>query len=542
MTPASSARPSRLADGAVVAASTVVAVAVTALRLPVAYWADEGISVGIAAQPAARIPRLLARDGSPPLYYEVLHFWMAVAGRSETATHLLSLIAVALTVPALWWTARYAAGRRAALAAVVMAAGSPLLLWYGAETRMYAIVALAATLTTGAYLRALEGEGRRWLVAAVAGAIAVTWLHDWGVYLVAALAGAGWILAAHRRDRRAGAVATVFAAATALVYLPWVPTLLHQIGHTGAPWAAAPSLGAALRDPLYATFGSPWPPLAAAAVAVAGGAVRRGGAPRAAPVTGAGAYPGRLAVVATAVALTVAVGWAAGQAGGSWTARYLTVVAGPLLVLGGAALLQAAAGVAGAAARLAPRSAPGARRALPAGLAAAGALGVMLAGALPVLAPSGHAIDMKSDVAGLAGVLRPGLRPGDVIVVDQASIVAVVSHYLGPGYRYADPTGPVTAPYMVDWDDLTARLRAADPAALIASLAAGVAPGGHLVVVGPLQWPSRAPTAYGDLVARRAREVIAAATTDPLLGAGRVVGARLAGGPYAVRAVELSRS
>ena len=30
----------------------------------------------------------------------------------------------------------------------------------------------------------------------------------------------------------------------ALLYLPWVPTLLHQIQHTGAPWLNSPNFGA----------------------------------------------------------------------------------------------------------------------------------------------------------------------------------------------------------------------------------------------------------------------------------------------------------
>src|SRR5205823_3808789 len=41
------------------------------------YWIDEAIAVGIASHPLADIPRALAQDGSPPLYYVLLHGWMA---------------------------------------------------------------------------------------------------------------------------------------------------------------------------------------------------------------------------------------------------------------------------------------------------------------------------------------------------------------------------------------------------------------------------------------------------------------------------------
>ena len=76
-------------------------------------WVDEGLSVGIADRPLGDIPAALRLDGSPPLYYVLLHLWMAVVGRSEAATHALSLVFAALAVPAAWWAARVLFGPRA---------------------------------------------------------------------------------------------------------------------------------------------------------------------------------------------------------------------------------------------------------------------------------------------------------------------------------------------------------------------------------------------------------------------------------------------
>ncbi|PZR79154.1 MAG: hypothetical protein DLM65_11370, partial [Candidatus Aeolococcus gillhamiae] len=53
-------------------------------------WIDEGTTIGVASHRLSDIPRLLARDGSPPLYYILLHGWMALFGTSEQATHSLS--------------------------------------------------------------------------------------------------------------------------------------------------------------------------------------------------------------------------------------------------------------------------------------------------------------------------------------------------------------------------------------------------------------------------------------------------------------------
>src|SRR4029079_6406321 len=43
-------------------------------ELGVGFWIDEGLSVGIADRPLTDIPGVLRQDGSPPLYYLLLHF------------------------------------------------------------------------------------------------------------------------------------------------------------------------------------------------------------------------------------------------------------------------------------------------------------------------------------------------------------------------------------------------------------------------------------------------------------------------------------
>ena len=76
-------------DRTVVAALVVLAFLLRVPNLGRAYWIDEGISVGIASHPLRQIPGLLRQDGSPPLFYVVLHFWMQAFGNSPVNTHLL---------------------------------------------------------------------------------------------------------------------------------------------------------------------------------------------------------------------------------------------------------------------------------------------------------------------------------------------------------------------------------------------------------------------------------------------------------------------
>ena len=115
----------------------------------VGFWIDEGLSVGIADRPLSDIPAALRLDGSPPLYYALLHVWMSVFGSTEEATHALSLVCAVLAVPAAWWAARGLFGETAGLIAALLAATNPFLTHYAQETRMYALWRCSACSRAG---------------------------------------------------------------------------------------------------------------------------------------------------------------------------------------------------------------------------------------------------------------------------------------------------------------------------------------------------------------------------------------------------------
>src|SRR3954467_7678797 len=133
-------RPALIA--AALAILTAVSLAIRTSGMRSGYWIDEGIAVGIASHPLADIPHALVQDGSPPLYYLLLHVWMGIAGTGEAATRSLSLFFALLAVPAAWWGGAALFDRRAAALAAAGAAGCPFLTYYAQETRMYALVVL----------------------------------------------------------------------------------------------------------------------------------------------------------------------------------------------------------------------------------------------------------------------------------------------------------------------------------------------------------------------------------------------------------------
>src|ERR1700761_4797444 len=67
------------------------------------FWEDEGITVGISSHSFGSIPGIMKLDGSPPLFYMMLHVWMQLFGNGQAATHWLSGISALLTIPISYW-------------------------------------------------------------------------------------------------------------------------------------------------------------------------------------------------------------------------------------------------------------------------------------------------------------------------------------------------------------------------------------------------------------------------------------------------------
>ena len=62
-------------------------------------WLDEALTVDVARLPLHEIPNALKHDGAPPLYYYLLHFWIALFGQSNDAVRALSGVLAVLTLP-----------------------------------------------------------------------------------------------------------------------------------------------------------------------------------------------------------------------------------------------------------------------------------------------------------------------------------------------------------------------------------------------------------------------------------------------------------
>jgi hypothetical protein len=208
-------------------------------------WEDEALTVAIAKRPLGELHGLLRHDGSPPLYYLLLHVWMKVFGTSNVAARALSGVFGLLSLPAAWFVGRRIGGNdrvRGAWigwASVLVVATSPYAIRYSTEVRMYELETLLVLLGYLAVARALERPTPWWLVAVALVTAALVYTQYWAFYLVGAVLVGLFVRARRARERDASATWRVIGAIVVggLTFVAWLPTFAYQSRHTGTPWA-----------------------------------------------------------------------------------------------------------------------------------------------------------------------------------------------------------------------------------------------------------------------------------------------------------------
>lgn len=228
-----------------IAFAVVVTIAGLVLRFVTLspLWLDEALSVNIASLPLGEIAGALRRDGHPPLYYWLLHGWIRVVGDSDVAVRALSGVFAVATLPLGFIAGRRRGGPLLGLLTVVVLALNPFALRYANEARMYSMVMVLVLvgylLVDDVVRRHAVTPARLTGLAVVSGASLLT--HYWSIWLLGALGVVLLVVWRRAPDdgvrRRAGITAAAVAAG-ALLFVPWIPTFVHQATRTGTPWAA----------------------------------------------------------------------------------------------------------------------------------------------------------------------------------------------------------------------------------------------------------------------------------------------------------------
>jgi mannosyltransferase len=130
-------------------------------------WRDEVDSILLA--PTASLSRLWQVGFNGPLYYLLMHGWVAQTGQSEFAARFNASLWSTLAIPLVFLLGRQLIGKGPAFLAALLVATSPYLIWYGQEVKMYALLVSLVLLALYCYRRALrEGGAIWWIGTAVA--------------------------------------------------------------------------------------------------------------------------------------------------------------------------------------------------------------------------------------------------------------------------------------------------------------------------------------------------------------------------------------
>jgi len=155
---------------------------------------DEANSVIIASSSLGRILEYLRNDNNLPLYYLILHGWIRVAGISEWAVHLPSVLFYLLAIATTYLLGREVSGSDAgALYSSFFYLVSLQAIHQAQKTRMYSLVGLVAAVSTLLFFRSFWRETARkrdWTWYVVVNAVG-TFVHVWYFFLLLAQAVTG---------------------------------------------------------------------------------------------------------------------------------------------------------------------------------------------------------------------------------------------------------------------------------------------------------------------------------------------------------------
>lgn len=160
------------------------------------FWQDEGLtlyqiqlSLRQILAGGIEVQGVMTQNTHPPLYFLLLGLFGRLVGYDQLAVRWFSIAWSVLTIPILFDFGRRLGDRRIGLVAALLAAASPLYLWYAQEVRMYSMVVCLSALSGYLFWRALTERTWRLVAVYTLATAALMWTHYTALFLIAVQAG-----------------------------------------------------------------------------------------------------------------------------------------------------------------------------------------------------------------------------------------------------------------------------------------------------------------------------------------------------------------
>lgn len=220
-----------------------------ALSTKSSIWHDEGFSIMLALRTPAEIWAGSARDVHPPLYYELLHYWMQLFGDSVLAVRSLSILAGVLIIPLCFFIVKRMFGAKPAILTSFFVALSPFLIRYSIEARMYGVLGIFTLLALYAVVIIVHNPKNNWVYLLYALSIAAgLYTH----YFAALAVIAFWLyLLVLQKPHNWKLNKTIFLSLrwwfanllALILFLPWLPNMIAQLRRAqGLGWLSKTTL------------------------------------------------------------------------------------------------------------------------------------------------------------------------------------------------------------------------------------------------------------------------------------------------------------
>lgn len=149
------------------------------------FWADEGWTMLLSKGPTlSDVVQAMANDQHPPLYFALMHFWIAATGNSEFTTRFLSTIWSVLGIALIYRLGADQFSPEVGAVAALLLALADNDTFLAQDARHYTQMAALATCSTLFYLRYLRTPTRQNGIGWLLSSVALMYTHYLGAFIL----------------------------------------------------------------------------------------------------------------------------------------------------------------------------------------------------------------------------------------------------------------------------------------------------------------------------------------------------------------------
>jgi len=235
----------------------VIILAGTALRAYFigyrAFWICELYSVSYAALSLKGLFTVLQSGNQTPLYFVLLHYWVRILGDSDTAVRLFSVFWGSVGLLGIFYLLRRSLGwsMKSAVAGVVLLAVNPFHVYYSIEARHYSMLFALSVFYLAALIRMHRTASLKTSIIFAIFQGLLLYTHPIALFYCITMNAVYLLLLFSFRDAIRDKIKffAIGNSITAILFLPWVMTYLHQIKYTyeNFVWVVTPSITGAIK-------------------------------------------------------------------------------------------------------------------------------------------------------------------------------------------------------------------------------------------------------------------------------------------------------